>query len=132
MNNMANSKNLSYQVIALSVIALGLIVIGYVLYANNTSPAYAGLDEFAQCLADKKITMYGSATCPHCQKEKRAFGESFKYVPYVECTTNPKACVDAQVEGVPTWIFPDGKRLVGEQGLQKLSAASGCPLPKTN
>lgn len=29
----------------------------------------------------------------------------------------------------PTWIFQDGKKLVGEQGLRKLSQESGCALP---
>ncbi|MCL5435941.1 MAG: hypothetical protein M1275_02575 [Patescibacteria group bacterium] len=129
---MTNSKNTIQQVIALAVIALGLIVLGYVLYSSSAQPAFADLDQFARCLAEKKITMYGSATCPHCQNEKRAFGTSFQYVPYVECTVDPKVCTDAGVEGVPTWIFPDGKRLVGEQGLEKLSAESGCQLPKTD
>lgn len=127
---MPNSHNAIHQVIVLAVIALGLVVLGYVLYSSTAPPAYASLDQFAKCLAEKKVTMYGSATCPYCQDEKRAFGASFQYVPYVECTTDPKVCTDAGVDGVPTWIFADGKRLVGKQGLEKLSAQSGCELPE--
>lgn len=88
----------------------------------------SSLDSFAQCLASKNITMYGAAWCAHCQNEKRAFGSSFKYVPYVECPDQPKKCADLGITGLPTWIFPDGRRLEGEQGLQKLSEASDCEL----
>ncbi len=78
--------------------------------------------------------MYGTYNCPHCLNEKKAFGSSFQYVLYVECTQEPDKCVKAGVTEVPTWIFPNGlsaqagKKLVGEQGLEKLSQESGCPL----
>lgn len=88
-------------------------------------------DDFAKCLASKNITMYGADWCPHCQNEKRDFGSAFQFVPYVECPKDPNRCLAAGVEGYPTWVWPgtDGKKLVGEQGLTKLSAESGCALP---
>ncbi len=73
--------------------------------------------------------MYGAEWCAHCQNEKKAFGDSFKYVPYVECPDNPQKCLEKGIEGYPTWILPDGKKLIGEQGLLKLSQESGCLLP---
>ncbi|MBI2552749.1 hypothetical protein HYW17_05625 [Candidatus Uhrbacteria bacterium] len=87
------------------------------------------LDGFAQCLAEKGVTMYGADWCAHCQQEKKAFGSAFQYVPYVECPKNPQTCLDRGVEGYPTWIFEDGHRLVGEQGIEKLAQESGCELP---
>lgn len=92
-----------------------------------------GTVALAQCLRDKKITMYGAFWCPHCQNEKQAFGDAFTYVPYIECSTPDgngelAVCTDKEVKSYPTWVFPGGKRLVGEQGLTKLSEASGCPL----
>jgi len=86
------------------------------------------LDAFGSCLAEKGVTMYGAYWCSHCQNEKKAFGDSFRLVPYVECTKDPKKCLEMGVEAYPTWIFPDGKKLVGEQGLAKLSSESGCQL----
>lgn len=80
----------------------------------------------AQCLSDKGITMYGADWCPHCQNEKRAFGNAFALIPYVECPAEPQRCVAAGVNGYPTWIFPDGKKLEGEQGLKGLAEESGC------
>ena len=50
------------------------------------------LDTFAQCLTDNGATMYGSATCPHCQKQKAAFGDSFQKITYVECTKEFARC----------------------------------------
>lgn len=85
-------------------------------------------DAFAQCLAEKRITMYGADWCPHCQNEKQAFGNSFRFVPYVECPDEPKKCLAQGINGYPTWIFPDGKKLEGEQGIEKLSRESGCHL----
>ena len=91
---------------------------------NNT------LDAFATCLKDKGAVMYGADWCPHCQNEKKAFGDSFRLVPYIECPQEPRLCIEKGIQGYPTWIFPTGARLEGEQGLQKLSAESGCELPQ--
>ncbi len=113
------------------------IVIGIVLVLGTIAiilffprePKSGTFDAFARCLAEKKITMYGADWCPHCQNEKKAFGDSFRFVLYVECPQDPNRCIAAGIKGYPTWIFSDGKKLEGEQGLQKLSAESGCSLP---
>ncbi|KKS74857.1 MAG: VKORC1/thioredoxin domain protein [Candidatus Azambacteria bacterium GW2011_GWA2_42_9] len=94
--------------------------------AGNSENA---LDTLAKCLASKKVVMYGAEWCSHCQNEKKAFGESFKFINYVECPQNPKQCLDSDIGDYPTWILGDGRKLVGEQGLIKLSRESGCPLP---
>jgi len=86
-------------------------------------------DDFAQCLASANLTMYGAVSCSHCQAEKALFGDSFKDVSYVECTENPKLCLDKGIEGYPTWIDKNGRKYVGEQGLERLSEISGCALP---
>lgn len=114
-------------------LAIGITVIltaattGVILLSFG-KPAEGKLDAFAQCLAEKGATMYGADWCPHCQNEKKAFGSSFRFVPYVECPDNPKQCLAAGINGYPTWIFPDGRRLEGEQGIEKLSQESGCPI----
>jgi len=118
-------KNNTTIVIFAAVILL--VGAGLTAYLSREKPNPA-LDAFAQCLAEKKITMYGAAWCPHCQNEKKTFGGSFKYVPYVECPNDPNKCIAAGIKAYPTWILPDGKKLVGEQGLKKLSEESGCAL----
>ncbi|MDP2664391.1 MAG: protein disulfide isomerase family protein [bacterium] len=117
------------NVIIIAAIGAAIAGVGF-LVINPGQQVAAALDSFAQCLADEKVTMYGADWCPHCQNEKKAFGDSFRLVPYVECPQNPKLCLDKGIEGYPTWIFPDGKRLEGEQGIVVLSKESGCVLPQ--
>lgn len=119
---MSKKKRSLFIIIALVLAGVGFFVLYGFPVADGT------YDSFAKCLAEKKITMYGAAWCPHCQREKRLFGSSFQFVPYVECPDNPQLCLAKDVKGYPTWIFPDGRAFAGEQGLQKLSAESSCPL----
>lgn len=105
-----------------------IIVFVFLLPKNSEQGTNPGLDLFAQCLADKGVIMYGAYWCSHCQNQKSLFGDSFKYVNYVECTSSPGKCSSAGVSGYPTWIFTDGKKLEGEQKLEILSQESGCVL----
>ena len=95
----------------------------------TSTTAAAPLDDFAKCLTQKGLAMYGLYSCPHCQAEKALFGSSFQYVKYVECSADPNECTAKNVDAVPTWIESNGQRLVGTQSLQALSQASGCELP---
>lgn len=120
------TNKLKIFVVIIVVAAAGLVTL-FLIDKNNT-PAQGKYDAFAQCLADKKVTMYGAYWCTHCQNQKAAFGDSFKFVSYVECTEETQKCIDAGVQGYPTWIFSDGHKLEGEQSLEKLSQDSGCSL----
>lgn len=132
--NMRETKDKASSVIllfAVAVIVAAIVALWYFAAPKegDSSAAASPLDAFARCLAEKRVTMYGASWCPHCLDQKNDFGSSFQYVPYVECSTNPKACVDAGVDATPTWILGDGTRLIGRQPLEALSAAAGCPLP---
>lgn len=93
------------------------------------------LDSFAQCLKEKGVIFYGAFWCPHCAKTKAMFGNSVKYLPYVECSTpdgqgQTAICKEKNISSYPTWVFPGGQILAGEHTLQELSQASGCSLPQ--
>lgn len=118
------------RLIAILILAVLSAALSWKLFFSDKILPPGQYDEFARCLAAKNITMYGADWCTHCQNEKLAFGDSFRLVPYVACPQNIKECLARGIEGYPTWIFPDGRKLAGEQGLQKLAAASGCPLIK--
>lgn len=109
-----------------------------VLLATGPACAQAsgltGLDRFAQCLAKKKATMYGSFLCPHCDDQRKLFGRSFAWVPYVECSVagsrkESSRCQTEHIRFTPTWVFEDGGRLEGVQTLERLGARTGCPAP---
>lgn len=107
-----------------ALVVVGLFVVLWL--AGRPPIASADVVALAQCLRDRGITMYGAEWCPHCKNEKKAFGSAFDFVPYVECPIEKQRCAELKIEGYPTWIFPDGKRLVGEQGITKLQEESGC------
>lgn len=106
-----------------------VLVSGLIWWMSRPPVPTQNYDQFAQCLAEKKLTMYGASWCSHCQNEKKPFGDSFKYVPYVECPDNTQVCLNAGINGYPTWIDADGKKYEGEQGLPGLSKISDCELP---
>ena len=68
-------------------------------------PTNKNYDEFAKCLTQKGAVMYGAEWCPHCKDQKAAFGDSFKYINYVECPDNTQLCIDKGIQGYPTWII---------------------------
>lgn len=121
------SKPAVFVSIIILALIVGLLILGW---NSNKAVSVYKTAAFAKCLKEKEVTMYGASWCPHCQNEKKAFGEDFQFVPYIECPENTQKCIDAGIEGYPTWILKDGKKLVGEQGLEKLAEASGCALEK--
>ncbi len=116
------------------IIVAVLIVIGvaYVL-AFKESPNNGKYDSFAQCLTEKNATMYGAFWCTHCKEQKKAFGSSFQYVNYIECSTPDgnaqlQVCKDAKIDGYPTWQFTDGTRRDGFVALKDLASVTNCSL----
>lgn len=91
-------------------------------------------DSFAKCLAARQAKMYGLYWCPHCLEQKKMFGESFHYVPYVECAikgTNELApeCKVAGAKLFPSWQFGMDPPKEGVLSLEELSDKTGCSLP---
>ncbi len=122
-------NNKKFFILIISVLILGTIATVIIRSSKNSVVVSAKYDTFAQCLVSKKLTMYGAVWCSHCKAEKARFGDSFKYVPYIECTENLNLCLEKGIEGYPTWIDEKGEKYVGEQGLEKLSKISSCELP---
>ncbi len=83
--------------------------------------------QLAQVLKEKGVVMVGTYWCPHTSRQKELFGkEAWSKIPYVECApkgyqADPKYCLAKQVDGYPTWIFPNGKRIAGERPLALLA-----------
>lgn len=113
-----------------------LIAIPLILSACAGDTVGTKYVEFAKCLTAQGVKMYGTYWCPHCQKQKAAFGQQgFAQINYVECDAkgkngNPDLCTSKGIDGYPTWEFSNGLRIVGEITFEMLSEKSGCPLPK--
>lgn len=87
----------------------------------------------AQCLSKKGAVMYGAFWCPHCQAQKKLFGDDFQFITYQECDAkgpggNPQVCKSQGITGYPTWKFPSHEDLVGEQTFTALAEAANCPI----
>ena len=118
------------------LIVIALVVVSAVFYFIRSQEDTSGrLDEFAKCLKDKEAVFYGAFWCSHCQAQKKLFGSSKQYLPYVECSTPDSknqlpVCKDQNITNYPTWKFADGTMTTGEMGLQQLAEKTGCQLPQ--
>jgi glutaredoxin len=117
----------SVYLIAIIIVSLAVITLTGLAATGYFSMPSGKYDNFAKCLSQKNAVMYGAEWCGHCKNQKAMFGDSFKYVTYVECTTNQATCDANGVQGYPTWII-NGKAYPGEISLESLSTTSGCPL----
>lgn len=119
-----NKKIINYGIIALVVI--GAMYGAFILLKPDNTPGE--YDTFAKCLTQKGVMMYGTDWCPHCQAQKKAFGNSFRYVTFINCDTSKAACDAAGVKGYPTWTFPQNDPVSGTQELSALAELSGCTM----
>ena len=94
-----------------------IVLVGGIGFFVSRDPGK--FDEFAKKLTDGGAKFYGAFWCSHCQAQKKEFGSSQKYLPYVECSNtdnSPKqVCLDDKIEGYPTWSFGNGIRLTSDK-----------------
>jgi len=112
----------------------GIVVLFVAVYVGGWYYKTHKYDKFAQCLATKQAKMYGLYWCPHCIEQKELFGQSFHYVPYVECAIKGSSemapqCKIAGVKLFPSWQFGDEPPKEGVLSLDALSDKTGCSLP---
>jgi hypothetical protein len=108
-------------------VLLMIFLVGCSSITGKATDSQGELDSFAQCLTDKGVKMFGTEWCSHCKNQKAEFGSSFEYVDYIDCDADKTACIQAGVEGYPTWQI-NGQNYPGKQPLGKLASLSGCEL----
>jgi len=128
LQKVEKSRKRTYSAAFFVIAAVFLVsVIGY-SYTANVITELDYYDEFAQCIDEKGVIMYGSIRCSHCQNQKDAFGSSFQYITYVECPDNPSTCENAGISGYPTWVI-DNQKYPGAKEMEVLASLTGCELP---
>lgn len=125
MEKKINSKKIRNR--AIFIIVLGLAVWG-IYAAVQSQNKY---DEFAQCLTEEGVKMYGAYWCPACQEQKRVFANSWKHVDYVECSLpnrggQTQECIVEGIQSYPTWEFSDGSKISGVLSINQLNERTGC------
>jgi len=126
MNKENKLRNIFSVVVILVII---LVATGVMVVVKNKPVDSTYIDDFAKCLTQKNVVMYGASWCTHCQNQKKLFGSAFQFATYVECTENEKLCLAKGVEAFPTWINNDGLKKTGELSFAELAEFSGCALP---
>ncbi len=101
------------------------------------APAPPKDETLGQCLARKGVHLYGASWCHPCHQQLEWFGDDAKHVPFTDCfpTGDTVIAVPAcqavdldMTSSYPTWIFPDGLRVVGTRSLKWLATSTDCPL----
>ncbi|MFA6268328.1 MAG: hypothetical protein WCW13_04445 [archaeon] len=115
------------------IILFVLVILAVFVLFGCTQPSAESVSTFAKCIKDSGAKFYGTFWCPHCIEQKKLFGSSVEYLPYVECSTPDgkselQVCIDAGIESYPTWVFADGSTAVGLQTFAQLSTKTGCKL----
>jgi len=127
--NKNNGKR--YLIIMVAVLA---VIASIYLYVKANNVPQNSFDFFASCIKDKEAKLYGTKTCTYCKSQKSIFGESAKFLPYIECSgpggrgTN-YLCKNNNIKSYPTWVFADDSRHVGELSLKELAEKTGCEVP---
>jgi hypothetical protein len=119
------------------IIVLVVIIIAGIFLFSGGQEESGQYDEFAKCLMDSGVILYGSVTCPVCAQERELFGASFRFIDEIECSpfednSQAELCLEKGIEKTPTWILEENgvevQRLEGYQKLETLSELSGCSL----
>ena len=115
----------------LAIVLSAVVIFGASTIHSSTDdlpPSNSYQTNLAKHLASAGAVMYGAYNCPHCLSQKNDFGQSFKYIKYVECNTrgqnaNPSLCFAKGITVYPTWEI-SGKFYTGKLRLEKLSELS--------
>ena len=104
---------------------IGMIILFFVMSVSSYVKKPGEYNEFAQCLTDKGVIVYGNDFCQYTAKQLNFFGKSKKYLNYVKCIENKELCDSKGVDTTPTWEI-NGKMYEQVQSLERLKELSGC------
>ena len=120
------NNQLKYGLFALVVFIF--FVIGYLILITPGGSAIEGeFDDFASCLTEQGVIMYGTDWCSFCNRQKDVFESSFRNIKFIDCDKDRLKCQNAGVTGYPTWAI-NGENYPGLKSLEQLSEISGCKL----
>ena len=104
-----------------------LIVILSILSISSYLKKPGQYNEFATCLTDAGVIVYGNDFCQYTNQQLNFFGKSKEYLNYIKCVDNKKLCDEKKIDITPTWEI-DGKMYEQIQTFEKLSMLTGCEI----
>lgn len=106
-------------------ICIGLIILLLGLIVNNYLKKPGQYDDFAKCLTEKGVVIYGNDFCSYTMGQMNFFGKSKQYLNYVKCVNNKELCDSKGVKVTPTWEI-GGKMYEQVQIFDRLAMLSEC------
>lgn len=121
------------------IVVMALLAAGFKLFIFNSNSGQindetkhkdAGIsrEDFAKCLNEKGLIMYGVDTCEFCLAQKKMFGSAFEKINYINCYFDKDKCATEGVTGYPLWVIGE-RRVSGIQKFTNLAALTGCTEP---
>jgi hypothetical protein len=116
------------KIITFSVILIVLIIAGGIIFFNNfnggtiqDTPA----EEVAKWIGDHSV-LYVQTGCIHCKEQEDLFGTNVRFLNIIDCIKpeNKQICIDAGIEGTPTWII-NNQKYVGVKTINELKELTG-------
>lgn len=107
------------------LILIGVMALAYFLIAKPFSPIDVKTsEEIAKCIG-KNSVVYVQLGCPHCENQKKMFGDNYKYINSIDCFYKREECSQAEISATPTWVIKN-KKYPGVQEIEKLRELTGC------
>ena len=97
------------------------------IFGSREDPELTAL---ANHLSEQGFTFYGASWCNACQEQKKLFGRSSEYLPYVECSKygpngpSTTECQLQEIRNYPTWLI-NGRRFEYVLSVERLKGLSG-------
>lgn len=107
----------------LGIVIIAVLLFAYAFYARAQKPG--SYDDFAKCLTEKGVVVYGNNFCQYTAKQMNFFGKSKEYLNYVKCIDNKDLCDSKNIRKTPTWEI-NGKFYPEVRTFKELSELSGC------
>lgn len=85
--------------------------------------------DFGKCLTQKTMVMYSQEGCSSCTQQKKLLADAYQYVTVINCSANPKPCMDIGLKTTPSWAKNNKLVIPGYATLDYLAQVSGCQLP---
>ncbi|MBD3270250.1 hypothetical protein GF376_01875, partial [Candidatus Peregrinibacteria bacterium] len=91
--------------IAMAIVAFRLFYFSNHRIEEDNKNSFVTIEDFAICLKEQGMMMYGVDTCEFCLQQKRQFGSAFEQINYINCDFNSQQCQEAEIENYPTWRY---------------------------
>jgi len=106
------------------LILLIIVIIGIIILITSLKPKGEWTEQQAKCVSEK-AKLFVSKTCGHCSEQETILGEYADLFEIIDCTTEPKTCINNQVITMPTWIINEIK-FPGLKSISQLKQITNC------